>query len=68
MIVQLKPGILQGLEEEGPGGFRVADRKILPSKTLLPVLYVRVAGTRLDDVAFLPHVVNAWTGYIHNRK
>lgn len=33
MVVQLKPGILQGLEGKGTGGFRVADGKNLLSKT-----------------------------------
>lgn len=68
VVVQLKPGIFQGLDGKGTGGFRVADGEILLSKTLLPILYIRVAGTRLDDVAFLPHWVNAWTGYFYSRK
>lgn len=68
VVVQLKPGVLQGLDGKGIGEFRVADGKILLSKTLLPVLYIRVAGIRLGGVTFLPHWFNAWTGYFYNRK
>lgn len=53
-----KPAILQGLEEKGAGGFRVADGKTLVSKVFLPALYNRVVGSRLDDVACLAHWAN----------
>jgi hypothetical protein len=55
VAVLLKPAILQGLEEKGAGGFRVADGKILLSGSLLPALCTTVAGSTVDDVFFLPH-------------
>lgn len=54
MAVLLKPAILQGLEEKGAGGFRVADGEIPLSKTLLPALCTMGAGTTgVDDVVCL---------------
>lgn len=59
MAVLLEPAILQGLEDKGAGGFRVADGKILLSKTLLPALCTTGAASRVDDVVCLPHWASA---------